>query len=371
MWVNDLQRNEISVLGLIASDFAYKKSVDIIFDKNDATRGEFLASVPDSRAEDEYSFSPTIVGLSAEPLAAAYATRAEDSGIGVVILPNWRVFNVIEQESTGFGAVIFRGVYFVAGQERTDYLVSFRGTDGRDGRDWLANIQLGLNQWRNAAENLAGTLQTLTNADGTSFSGTVHFAGQSLGGALAQYAAYAYASARGTAFRPEQITLTTFNAFAGGAGLLRTYGIDPDDGYNQKRLAGVSTAHYVITNDIVHALGAAFTGRQVLGHLNAQDGNTSNLFQFDDFRAFENGQPKTGERSFLSLVDAHRIESGFYAGMDRYQQSFLDANVLGDMSYVTCSRWAKCLPEYLAATGAATMCRRGRGSRLERWLRAS
>src|SRR5688500_15950947 len=139
MWVNDLQRNEISVLGLIASDFAYKKGVDITFDRNDATKGEFLASVPDSRAEDEYSFPPTIVGLSADPLTAAYATRAQDSGVGVVILPNWRVFNVIEQESTGFGAVIFRGVYFADGQERTDNLVSFRGTDGRDGRDWLAN----------------------------------------------------------------------------------------------------------------------------------------------------------------------------------------------------------------------------------------
>ncbi len=41
-------------------------------------------------------------------------------------------------------------------------------------------------------------LQTLTNADGSPFSGTVHFTGQSLGGALAQYAAYAYALALGT-----------------------------------------------------------------------------------------------------------------------------------------------------------------------------
>ena len=59
-----LQRNEISLLGLIASDFAYKKGVDIFFDRNDPTRGEFLASVPDSHAADEYSFPPDIVGLS-------------------------------------------------------------------------------------------------------------------------------------------------------------------------------------------------------------------------------------------------------------------------------------------------------------------
>ena len=62
MWANDLQRNETSLLGLIASDFAYKRRVDILFDRNDPTRGEFLASLPDSRASDEYSFPPTIVG---------------------------------------------------------------------------------------------------------------------------------------------------------------------------------------------------------------------------------------------------------------------------------------------------------------------
>ena len=180
MWANDLQRNETSVLGLIASDFAYKKAVDIIFDRNDATRGEFLASLPDSRAEDEYSFPPTIVGLSADPLTAAYATSAQDSGVGVVILPNWRVFDVIEQAVHGLRRRYFPWRLFRRWTRATDYLVSFRGTDGRDGRDWLANIQLGLNQWRNAAENLAGTLQTLTNADGSSFSGTVHFAGQKL-----------------------------------------------------------------------------------------------------------------------------------------------------------------------------------------------
>ena len=80
------------------------------------------------------------------------------------------------------------------------------------------------------------------------------------------------------------------------------------------------------------------------------------------------------KESFLNLVDGHRIESGFYAGMDRYQQSFLDANVLGDMSYVDAGdlqQVGEVFARVLAATGAATMCRRGRGSRLERWLRVS
>src|SRR5688572_11949892 len=150
MWANNQQRNEISLLGLVASDFAYKKAIDILFDKNDATRGEFLTSLPDSRASDEYSFPPTVSGLSSDPSMANFATRTEENGVGLVILPNWQVFNVIEQNTTGFGAVIFRGVYSSGEEIRTDYIVAFRGTDGRDGKDWLANIQLGRNQWQDA-----------------------------------------------------------------------------------------------------------------------------------------------------------------------------------------------------------------------------
>src|SRR5688572_6608193 len=175
MWANDLQRNETSLLGLIASDFAYKRRVDILFDRADPTRGEFLASHPDSQAADEYSFPPTIAGLSDDPLTANFATRVDALGVGMVLMPNWRVFDVIERDTTGTGVVIFRGVYSIGGQARTDYLVAFRGTDGRDGKDWFANMQLGLNQWRSASEELAIALRELQNADGSPFSGTVHF----------------------------------------------------------------------------------------------------------------------------------------------------------------------------------------------------
>src|SRR5688572_6499248 len=147
MWANDVQRNDVSLLGLIASDFAYKRRVDILFDKDDPTSGEFLTSLPDSRGADEYSFPHTIAGLSDDPLTANFGTRTEENGVGIVIMPNWRVFDVIERDTTGFGVVIFRGVYSTGDQTRTEYLVAFRGTDGRDGKDWLANIQLGRNQW--------------------------------------------------------------------------------------------------------------------------------------------------------------------------------------------------------------------------------
>src|SRR5688572_7619876 len=224
MWANNLHRNETSLLGLIASDFAYKKALDIVFDKNDPTKGEFLASLPDSRASDEYSFPRMVAGMSSDPSMANFATRTEVNGVGLVIMPNWQAFNVIEQSTTGFGVVIFRGVYSNGGQIQTDYILAFRGTDGRDGKDWLANIQLGRNQWQGAMDDVSDALQTLTNADGSPFSGTIHFTGQSLGGALAQYAAYEYARVLGDSFRADRATLTTFNAFAAGAGLRKIHG---------------------------------------------------------------------------------------------------------------------------------------------------
>src|SRR5687767_5978217 len=208
MWANDLHRSQVSLLGLVASDFAYKKTVDIQFDRNDPTRGEFLTSLPDSTPADEYSFPSMVVGLSAIQAEANFATMAEHDGIGVVVMPNWQVFDVIERPETGFGVVIFRGVYSVGDQTNTDYVVAFRGTDGRNGQDWLANIQLGRNQWQSAADDVFNLLQSLTNADNSAFSGTIHFTGQSLGGGLAQYAAYQYAQLLGSSFRPHGITLT-------------------------------------------------------------------------------------------------------------------------------------------------------------------
>ena len=38
MWTSDAERNQISLLGLIASDFAYKRSTDILFDPDDPTQ---------------------------------------------------------------------------------------------------------------------------------------------------------------------------------------------------------------------------------------------------------------------------------------------------------------------------------------------
>src|SRR5687767_11823131 len=109
MWASDTQRNQVSLLGLIASDFAYKRGTDMVFDPNDPTRGEFLASLPDSNANDEYSFPPGLIDISSDPASPMFGSLVDQNGVGVVVLPNWRVFSVIESAQTGFGVVILRG----------------------------------------------------------------------------------------------------------------------------------------------------------------------------------------------------------------------------------------------------------------------
>ena len=319
MWVSNTYRNEVSLLGLVASDFAYKQ----------ASIGEVLASFPDSRPTEEYPFPPSGLGMSDDPSAATFGFRVDEDGTGLVQFPNWNVFRTLASDATGLGIVVLRGVHYVDGVKKTDYIVAFRGTDGLNGKDWYANIQLGANQWLPGMQQLFDLLSTLTNVDNSTFSGTIHFTGQSLGGALAQYAAYEYvrrAKATPEGVVPDRILLTTYNGFSGGAGLASIYGSDPSTGYQPTLLANVPTAHYSIENDIVHNLGGAYTSGGVLGHLNAQDGGISNLYQFD-FRAVGvDGQLEVGEQSYLGLIEGHRIESGFYAGFDRYGVSFAEAS---------------------------------------------
>lgn len=91
---------------------------------------------------------------------------------------------------TGFGYIAYRNM------QTNEVIIAMRGTDGPNPQDWVSNSQyLGWNQWneRGAGRDLVfGFLDSLTDLDGSAFTGTIHFTGQSLGGALAQYAAYDY-----------------------------------------------------------------------------------------------------------------------------------------------------------------------------------
>jgi len=212
-----------------------------------------------------------------------------------------RSFHEDKQETidaTGFKFIAFKNV------ETNEVIVAFGGTDGLNAQDWAANVEhLGWNQWENGGRTAVfNYLSSLRNADGNPFTGKIHFTGQSLGGALAQYAAYEYvqdqqriATANNTTFDPSRITLMTFNAFGGQLALQQN-----SPGFNPTILTGLgASAHFVIDGDLVSRLGVGHVGGPV--------------YQLDYVSTRIN--PDTGQPYFLDLIDGHRIETGFYANV--------------------------------------------------------
>src|SRR5688572_23053845 len=198
-WPTNAARDEMSILGLVASDAAYKK--------DGFGEGSLLRSNPDHEplAED-YPLLADVVRRAAQDHASARLaftpTRfPTPSGqeIDGVQFTNWKQFLAVEDAESGAAAIIYRHLYLDGSSEKAEYIVAFRGTDGRDGKDWFANIQLGKNQWKRLFDQLFGNdgaIRSLTSSDGSI--PIIHFTGQSLGGGLAQYAAYEYVRQRET-----------------------------------------------------------------------------------------------------------------------------------------------------------------------------
>ncbi len=207
--------------------------------------------------------------------------------------------------TTGFGFVAY--VKNGATPAETEVIIALRGTDGPNPTDWVANSQhLGWNQW-NSPDGRARVFAFLDSLrsnpldPSSAFEGKVHFAGQSLGGGLAQYAAYEYVQSHQglTGFSKANITLTTFNALGGVLGLQQNV----QGGYQSSVLANIgSNAHFYTEGDLVNRLGRdSVTG---LGH-------TGGTTYFLNAHASQI-DPDTGEPFLLNAVDAHRIETGFY-----------------------------------------------------------
>jgi Ca2+-binding RTX toxin-like protein len=342
MWSSDIYRDQISILGLIASDASYKSG--------GFGPDSLLRTSPDSDPADEYPFYARIleraspVEDAASPMAYdAPVFPGEDGNLVLgVELKNWRqVEDPIEDLASGTAATIYRREYFEGEVAKSEYIVAFRGTDGRNGRDWFSNIQLGTDQWNALLERLYGAngiIRRLVSLDGSI--PRMHFTGQSLGGALAQYAAYEYVRQRETentalfdsrfsAERKQLVTLTSFNAFAAGLGLKKIYG----QSFEPLQLAGIPTAHYSIENEIIHRVGGSFVGNELQhGFLNAIDEGQSNLYHFASWRHWKDDIERRDEQGYLGLVEGHRIESGFYQGLDRYNTTFSSAVQGGDPS---------------------------------------
>ena len=127
-------------------------------------------------------------------------------------------------------------------------VIAFRGTS--DGEDWKDNVgNLGWRQWQEAKPDVERYLKNNWK-DGAE----VTFAGHSLGGALAQYAAYE--AAGDYAGRRDTMNLVTLN------GLGAVNGIDENlpGGFDASRITGVETANFYNEEDRVPRLGGGHVG---------------------------------------------------------------------------------------------------------------
>jgi Ca2+-binding RTX toxin-like protein len=285
--------NRLAVLALIACDDSYQSKWE---------KGDPLLTYPDSKAINGVPEPDPIPGhlMQRAGLEFTYLFRAGAYRIG-----GWSVAESVTDPATGFGAVIFQN------DAKTEAIVAFTGTNGltpQGLQGWYTDLTLARTQW--STQNRAETqtrIEALRAADGSPFTGTVNFTGQSLGGALAQYALYDFAIARGAAFDANRVMLTTYNGL-GGIDFLSSRG---DFEQITGKLADVQTTHYTIHNDVVHRLGG--------GQINAA-GNTYQLRFTETVPGFEfiDAEGKIVEvpprEVPYDLVDAHRIESGFYRG---------------------------------------------------------
>jgi len=250
-------------------------------------------------ASDASYFTNNHPVLSGSALAALLDTSYGVSPTYTVPSGFFEVRQVIDT-ATGFGFIAYRN------QQTNEVIIALRGTDGPNAQDWVANSQhLGWNQWdlagRVAVFSFLDSLKLDPTNQDTAFEGKIHFTGQSLGGGLAQYAAYEYVQSHQnlTGFSKSNITLTTFNGFGGVLGLQQNI----VGGYNSNVLANIgSNAHFYTEGDLVNRLGRdSVTG---LGHT----GGTMYMLNAHAFQI----DPDTNEPFLLNFVDAHRIETGFY-----------------------------------------------------------
>ncbi len=347
------QMKDLSVVALIASDAAYTPKE--LFDQERTTSGfALLHSFPDSSNPADEQGVPTDLfkGLpnSTQDLThheLIFRTGSRGGGIAqTVTFDNWVLIRKFENASDGFGAAVFARRRQPEGS-KPQFIVAFQGSDGLDPQDWLANSDLAESLWAARGPEVINFLVNGgTGDDGIAYTGEfapsngiICFTGQSLGGGLAQYAAYFYAKALGPLVEATEIStrisLIDFNGFGAIAGIDRVeksgFGSSAKSFFKFEVAENVPTIHYAIANDIVHRLGtgdpnliARFDGSW---HLNG-NGNSYVL----DFRRFKGNAPDVG-RNKLSIVDAHRIESGFYRGFSNYAADFSTAPYLSANTY--------------------------------------
>ncbi|KAB2929664.1 MAG: hypothetical protein EFKGCFLK_02343 [Rhodocyclaceae bacterium] len=181
---------DLSKLLLVACDQSY-------FNYGTLATGMSLAPLPDKSSNDPAYANPDI-----------YRDLPQFSTTS-----NYKVYQVMERPEIGAKAVIYEDT------ATKQVIVAFGGTDGLDLPDWVTNTQsVGWKQWEALVDpergNLFGRLDALKNS--SNMGGTIaniHSTGQSLGGALAQYAAYEYVRQQRRAAQQQGGSYTPSNCY--------------------------------------------------------------------------------------------------------------------------------------------------------------
>jgi Ca2+-binding RTX toxin-like protein len=160
----------------------------------------------------------------------------------------------VEDPDTGFSVSIY------GNDAENSYIFAFSGTE-MSVQDVFSDLTLGLSQWSKNSGDIKNLIDRYFSENDDP---QLYLTGHSLGGALAQYAAYEYAMAYGisnpTVTAP--FKLVTFNALGGELGLK-----NPDlypAGYDESITQTINAAHYKITGDIFSRLGGDHIGGELL-----------------------------------------------------------------------------------------------------------
>lgn len=179
----------------------------------------------------------------------------------------------------GAKAVIYRNA------TTNEIMVAFGGTDGVNALDYASNSQnYGFKQWEalnspqdkdnhdakyRADHKNMGVIAKLDKLKETYGAGDIIFTGQSLGGALAQYATAEYiiqqqkiANISHTEYTPSNLHLITFNSLGGRDALnnIENFDAEKQKIANPKLNHLGSATHYVVNNDFVSKLGGGHIG---------------------------------------------------------------------------------------------------------------
>src|ERR1051325_6410812 len=256
-----------------------------------------------------YKDDPLTLLLDSSPLLNSYRPAYSY----VSLTQGYVVDREFVDAQTGFKAVAFKN------SATNDVILSFGGTDGTNATDWKANIQTyGFSEWTAGSTAVLNYLNNLSRDPATGeLLVTINFTGQSLGGALAQYAAYDWLKDSTNPTDASHVTLTTFNGLGGLYALS-----DPQNernGYNPSVLAGLSNAaNFVVQGDIVSKIGGGYAAGEIYQLTYPPD-------QTNPITALPYGDT-------LGIVDSHRIESGFYANLQT--DGFSPAQITDSSSYI-------------------------------------